>query len=259
VSDNFIKIDSRLLKKISQRNFFFNIHSKYKNTINLQNKNGKIFVCLSNSNFAGPHRININNFLSFFDCEQINSKISLFCDTDKLFINNFTFEFSNLEVVDVSLRKFTDFEKENLFFNRSKLREFFLEKYFIDFENDVIYKKIFEILKHSKNNINFLINLIGLGYGLTPSGDDILLGFIIFSHIRNKIQSLNFLKEHFYKTNQISQFYLFNAFQKYFDELILNFIYSLTEKDFNNNYYNILLNYGHTSGKDILCGFFYYD
>jgi len=121
-------------------------------------------------------------------------------------------------------------KKDKLLFNVSKeIQEFVLNRVFYMKDSDDIF---------IKKNIGNWKKIIGAGTGLTPKGDDFILGYSVFSKDSNFLsffKNINFSKY----TNKISTFFLENARKKRFSEIILNFI---SGKD------NKLLSSGESSG-----------
>lgn len=98
-------------------------------------------------------------------------------------------------------------------------------------------------------------NIIGRGLGLTPSGDDILIGIILILNILKKREELSKIIESadLSRTNKISKNFLEFTFKGYFSESILKL---LKEDDIEKNVEEILKT-GHTSGADTLLGMYY--
>lgn len=108
--------------------------------------------------------------------------------------------------------------------------------------------------------------LIGLGKGLTPSGDDILLGFIAGIHILS-LSGIEFidLKAQYFKaiehlvggTGLISRKYLLHAISGYFSKALIDLIaaiYNIEEETIIRQKTIRVMQSGHTSGFDILTG-----
>ena len=107
-------------------------------------------------------------------------------------------------------------------------------------------------------------NLIGLGQGLTPAGDDMLVGFLaIVNHTgenREFVRILNgVITGLLPKTTEISAQVLANALDCDYHELVQNCIRDLCEGKKEEVYVSAasLLNIGATSGSDIACGMYY--
>lgn len=115
--------------------------------------------------------------------------------------------------------------------------------------------------QNSENNLlEALSKLIGVGTGLTPSGDDFITGIILSETIiKNKAFSENFInsliKEAQQKTTLISANLIEAAFQRKADERILNSIKQICADDFPNiSAINQLKTWGNSSGIDTLAG-----
>jgi hypothetical protein len=108
--------------------------------------------------------------------------------------------------------------------------------------------------------------LIGLGAGLTPSGDDILVGLLAGFEIsktydKNLEKILSTLRSlvlcHCGKTNQISCKYLSYAAHGYFSTYIIDLLTTISNEDSltsMKNAANKVVMIGHTSGMDTLIG-----
>ncbi|NIY47607.1 DUF2877 domain-containing protein [Cedecea colo] len=105
-------------------------------------------------------------------------------------------------------------------------------------------------------------NLIGLGPGLTPSGDDMLCGALaaLYCHprYRNKLRQHLFLptyRQVMTLTTLVSCSYLDNAARGQFSTQVLRLLYALNKGQCVLPAARALLNHGHTSGADTLLGF----
>ena len=107
-------------------------------------------------------------------------------------------------------------------------------------------------------------NLIGLGMGLTPSGDDMLLGFLaIVNHISVNgaflLKLRGVVSNSLEKTADISAQALANALDYEYHEYIQNCVRALCEGEKEDVYISAasLLKIGATSGSDIACGMYF--
>jgi hypothetical protein len=107
-------------------------------------------------------------------------------------------------------------------------------------------------------------NMIGLGQGLTPAGDDMLLGFMaMVNHVsenRAFVSNLhNAVFGSLHKTVDISAQSLENALDCDYHEYIQNCIRDLCEGEKEEVYISAasLLSMGATSGSDIACGMYF--
>lgn len=133
------------------------------------------------------------------------------------------------------------------------------------------FKTIFEreILKKMESGINYLIKrdyvkatkiLNGLGFGLTPSGDDFLSGLVLSMRLKKNYKGAKLILDNFKTKNILSYNALKNCFEKKVDRKIKNFINSVNIKNKINilNALKDVINKGQTSGSDFLSGFLFY-
>jgi len=155
------------------------------------------------------------------------------------------FNIQNNDIIEIVLGK-NNFNKQNLEntnildFN-NKLRS--LENFFVHGED-------YTALKY----------FIGRGMGLTPSGDDFLVGmmsvFSLYDVFKENIVNIrNFILENkgIY-TNDISEQFLILATQNKFSTNIILLLNSLEAKNLDSGAINNVLSYGGTSGVDIILG-----
>lgn len=120
----------------------------------------------------------------------------------------------------------------------------------------------FKVAVKSQNKELFNYNVatvLGLGFGLTPSGDDFLVGFLSASHFFEDLPPFGFFLKNviidYSKTNFISAEYLRYALVGRISEVITNAIISVSEKKSDAKFWlTNLVNTGATSGKDTLLG-----
>lgn len=194
------------------------------------------------------------------DVVRINKKkISFYTKREIIKINLFSLHPVNLAIpeIKIPLHQIT----ESVFYSTLKTIEF-EEKLGIDFSDEV--EKAFTLLKnpsqYDESDIDHTVRvLMGRGKGLTPSGDDILMGYLAVekafgrdSSIEKKIRkkSLNQI------TTEISEAYyeaLFSdSISRLFVDLFLSFHISDERKIL--ALFHKIDRYGHTSGNDTLFG-----
>lgn len=107
-----------------------------------------------------------------------------------------------------------------------------------------------------------LSSIIGLGPGLTPTGDDIITGILLMIHsdpfcyqLLSKTQpnfNLALLEQ---QTTKVSAHFLYYAAHGIFSANLLNVLHLIRcKKNMNLTAIDRLLDYGHTSGADIMLG-----
>jgi len=116
--------------------------------------------------------------------------------------------------------------------------------------------KQFKILMNSQSPDIAIQHLLGLGFGLTPSGDDFTLGVISI---------FNILGENTHKIREavmaydypLSKTMLLDALDYHYSEPVYNLIKSLSDGIPTKIVLSNLVNVGHSSGSDILAGVYY--
>jgi len=118
-------------------------------------------------------------------------------------------------------------------------------------------------IQNLRENPSLTKSLIGLGQGLTPAGDDMLLGFMaIVNHTcedREYVSMLhNVVYDSLHKTAEISAQTLANALNCDYHEFIQNCVCDLCEGGKEDVYISAasLISIGATSGSDIACGMY---
>ncbi|KPC50241.1 hypothetical protein WG78_17730 [Amantichitinum ursilacus] len=105
--------------------------------------------------------------------------------------------------------------------------------------------------------------LLGLGRGLTPDGDDYLLGYLAALHHCHRLTAhfrvmANAIKQGLLRTTEISQHYLQLAIQGHFSQSILILIDSIAtnpQPEILKDAAQSVMQYGASSGIDVLAGF----
>ena len=104
------------------------------------------------------------------------------------------------------------------------------------------------------------MSLIGLGPGLTPSGDDVLLGILSVLNLENnryeKFRPLfeKVIQSAHEETNILSYFGLRRAYDGYIRQDITDFTVAMIEKENTLHELEKILQIGHSSGQDITYG-----
>lgn len=109
------------------------------------------------------------------------------------------------------------------------------------------------------NSIKSASQLIGLGIGLTPTGDDYLLGFLAVTKLSaHRTGATNRLpgniRELMTRTTRISQHFLKAATENQFSDLTYDFLVSMENGQKDQKALEALMSYGASSGSDIATG-----
>lgn len=249
--------------------FTAEIHSVYNKTINLL-INNEIFALVSHGGYLSPVSLITNltplefqqlNFqskqiyqiqLNDQNCVIFPSKLSAIFKPDFQLLQYYA------ETAEKVLRQSTTrgfclllkTQSENLILSATN-------RYLSQFQ--AYYQK-----QDIKNAVNILLKLIGLGIGLTPSGDDFLCGFIAVFQRFGLTQTAFFqlLKEqiglNLNNTNPISSRFLDCALDNHFSQTIIEFFQLSPYAQANiHQIANSFEAIGHSSGMDTLFGIHY--
>jgi hypothetical protein len=249
------------------------IHSVFKNAFNIL-YDDEIIGIVKDSDYVGLYNISVNYKGNFEQLARDRAEIT--CQSNILsFGKTPLFNFSEIDEFDplnyVKERVITGqkYDKEDVL-NKTQLLEKIMDCKLIQMGDDFIISKV--INKIDSDDIS---NLIGLGPGLTPAGDDFISGYMMgttFLHYLSAKdimplikQNLKTIQHYKYKTNLVSFHMLrtsalFGGPKIVFDLLIS--LFSPDEQSFWKNKFSKLLDLGATSGcfwalgliKSIKCG-----
>ena len=245
------------------------LHSSFRNGMNLQGRKTLIFI---GDDSQGELPFGIH--LSYVDLRHLLSSAIAnefyFSKINKEIVcGNYIIDMSRAKLFSPKLSYEHTIEKDAIDMLYSRLRKINFEnglgitmEQMSSGENPLIIELKRAILSDNTEDIkNLLFKIIGRGKGLTPSGDDILIGLIYLDHIKKFISEtfLQVLKEiisNYSLTTDISKTYYFTAFSGLFSSMLLNLQKAMVNKNINRIDLLIrkIIGYGHTSGRDILSG-----
>ncbi len=269
------KIASYIKKYLGEQKVnTFSVHSVFKNVVNYSD--GYSLFSISNSTTAmTPTSIvldELNLYEKFLNYSRSGFVLNL--DYPILIMQELQLSVLNAEVIDTKIELYSSpptnyierFQKEVCQYTKN--RKGIIELFHKDRCSDVVVGRIGEILNALRQNILWndtetfkrnLGKLLGLGYGLTPSGDDFIYGFFAALKIFNFKPDLSLLIEQMIDENRnrigdIS----FNSLNSlrcgHIFSPIKELLHSLCSGESCTNPINILLDYGATSGVDTLAG-----
>lgn len=249
------------------------IHSVFDNAVNFYAKENVIVSLVTRSVGGGPNNIVIDvNSLSFIkniyiDGNKIILNDSFICDigSSSIYSSNLFLPSKSLELFGEGLNKFERILKKNapplsaaFLIDRRRIN-FFITP----FEKNLAYS--LELFSNDvlNGNLKSISKLKGLGFGLTPQGDDILDGFMIALLVYEKLTGVNTedIRKGIFNlsrgSNIISDTFLYYASLGYLYERTKTLILSLFSNDSTLIEEAVLnlLNIGETSGADISTGF----
>jgi hypothetical protein len=264
------------------------IHSIFNRVINLCLPDGYLYTISNRHTDNAPYTLKLDLDGSFEDTIKKEDKITI--RKDCLIIGKLEINLTDLEVHKNEIKIINRFsvkeikDKIEIFNTLIKTsgkdggcKAFYLQHFLginknsqsmIDNEVTKRIQVFYEDLKENKLNENSIKKLVGLGVGLTPSGDDFLTGFLASAGIFecnkiifDKISSL--IYPILRSTTDVSATMLKAATEKKYREFLYNFVYSFfryDEEEFIKAFKNILT-IGSSSGTDMsigtLIGFLY--
>lgn len=263
----YIVKSTNYVMDILNSNSLVKIHSIYENTVNLI-VNNQILALQTHNTVISPISL-ITNANSF----NINLNSKIYINNSCIFIDNFCFDYSKTEFTDSKMHKNTfniscdmliqaiykaDFSGFNaIFSSNADIKENFLIINAAKTKIDTCTNEL--INKNYENAANVLSSLIGLGIGLTPSGDDFLCG-VLAGCIFDNLEKHSFVKllkkqiqNNLQNTNDISRAFLSCSLNDNFSTPVLNLPYFKSPDEVYDNFKKI----GHSSGIDTLCGIYY--
>lgn len=269
------KVSSDIFK-VLDNNYKIYIHSIFNSSLNLV-INEEIINVNYNFDILPPMGITISEDDFYLLKDNIVKK-----NTIKYNEKSNVIESNNIKIYLVGAREYysCDLAKKNTIINGENIKEIIktldinnLQCGFnmssIDFilnmleKNESIVSKSLNILKRffvDESNKGFEY-FIGRGKGLTPSGDDFLVGIISImwayeeSFDKKNREIYNYLIENKGKlTTDISQSYLQNALKGKFSKAVINLVNNLDSDCLDSNKLDKVIKFGNTSGIDLLLG-----
>jgi len=265
---------SGLVKNVLENEKTGHIHSIYRKTINISFGNQLVSLQLKGSCMS-PLSVIIDADEFDFLSGHLQTGEKAEKTAQGILVSNIDFYQEKTEIVDLKLNHVKigrDLPLYNaiieLLKEKKELDLFFYKRKAVCKTTIALYAEpvihIFaEHFKHGKYQeaAHEMIRIIGLGKGLTPSGDDflcgVLAGLTCFSKMSEADEMLYYLRKYITdsvkETNDISGAFLKCAVDGYFSESIIK----LPEQTDKNKIADLFSEIGHSSGADTLCGIYF--
>lgn len=249
-----------------------NVHSIFHRTMNLIDENETLLTLSTDELDAAPQTLQLSNF---FPNESIRQGMRVVGGNNCLLVDSkWRFDFKNMvsQRIEQPTFFFHSALSSQLVFVTKQIRQKKKEKVGVTAFEQAVYSKLEEvttafeqaILVNDKKEIERQINqLIGLGIGLTPSGDDYLTGFFLVTGMNqypypwvNRLLSELFSKSAG-KTNSISQTQMKLALNGQARERLVLFLKEMMQETTDvqlEKRKEEVLKIGSSSGEDILKG-----
>lgn len=270
--------DIAFIKKFNDNEFSGYIHSMFNKVVNIYNTfDGEIYTlaCKLMDNAPNTIILEINKFTSF----SLEMDDKIFFKNNLLYIEDkVTISIENIAAWTCSLPPYpfdTNILKDNLIYTKKHIENYNEYKgihvieennLFIKQANIMLNERI-KILKDKlfegePNIVKYASNLVGLGIGLTPSGDDFLVGLftvinmkhnILYEYRQKCVEIANRAKD---LTNDISYITLEKASKGEVRQTLVKFLEDITKGREEELQISLedLLNIGSSSGTDIARG-----
>nr|WP_300002935.1 DUF2877 domain-containing protein [Tissierella sp.] len=278
------------VKKLLENSNRGRVHSIYKNTINIS-LDERLIAIHPNNIIKSPMSLRMKS--GEVDLESLDLKIgdSVEIYRDLLKLGKYIFGFRNAEEWNPSLWHIDiDFKEKNVkqyqFIKKmleASIDEGNLKKIVLSLienqpieirEDDFFSVKVYSALEGFKlavekrdidKSLNSLFSILGLGIGLTPSGDDFIMGLMSVLLVSKRSSSFieellsaikERLKESLDKTTFLSSELYFYAVEDKYSSIFLDIFDGIKKENKDNLFKSIqvLLAMGHSSGTDTLCG-----
>jgi hypothetical protein len=189
-----------------------------------------------------------------------------FFDDDELFLDSFSIKLTN--AVDLSFHRRLQLDSDRVLSDiypflhvkshsiTSALLRYYGESNSISGIEKAVSDRELKILKTSESVPAAAKRLLGLGFGLTPSGDDFALGIItIFNLMGRDTHEIRQAVETY--DHPLSRTILEDALDGYYSESLLGLLESMSRDSAIHDDIEKVLETGHSSGSDILAGMYY--
>lgn len=252
----------------------YNVHSRFDKVINFYSGNTFVFI-VNNSIGGGPFNIVVDD-VDFSELESLIIAEEYFqLNGENFFFDDSTRYNSELKVSDFDGNKFTSnlvfFEKALIENSSDKCLSFLLDesrKKNFKSSYEIEFVRRFDVAVECFTSSNYLegVKLIkGIGFGLTPSGDDFISGFLIALNVIQKREKVDYsnLIAHIYEAakgnNAFTNAFLLAAKNGFLFEKFKNLIHSILYSGQNEILENTrtLISFGETSGADQGVGFMF--
>ena len=252
----------------------YNVHSRFEKVVNFYSGNAFVSV-VNNSIGGGPFNIVVDD-VNFGELESlIIAEDHFLLNDEKVFYETSKRYDSQIKIINFGKEKFIKnllhFEKALIENSSEKSLTFVLDesrKKNFKSSYEIEFVRRFDSAVECFNSSNYLegVKLIkGIGFGLTPSGDDFISGFLIALHVIQKLEKVDYsdLIDHIYEAakgeNLFTNVFLLAAkngslFDK-FKNLIHSILYSGQNEILENT--RTLISFGETSGADQSVGFLF--
>lgn len=250
----------------SKQGDLLSIHSVFKRVVNINTSKGLISIVTKGVG-RSPSYIVIDQEADFLGTDiRVGDLVRI--DDNALIFESLKVDISSAKVWKDVVDKDFSWKKSEVSFENLRAYKASVDRYYA---SDSAWEKIhcdkdfnerINKLK-GKNPSEAISSLIGLGPGLTPTGDDVLLGFLsvvntCYDYIPVREAFINEIRDNLKCTSDISGCFLQMGTENHYHEYIQNLIYSIVRGLSESIPISVkkLLSIGATSGTDIATGIY---
>lgn len=240
-----LAIPNNLKNIINIDNLEISFHSRYKKTVNFKVNN--LIIAFQEQDLPlTPYSIKTNRSLTNLDSHEVSKLITKHLNNNSIYKN-------------LKIKKVDYFNKQDFV---NKLEKFLKSKMLNSQILLAIFKKeINPFTDLILDPTNKLTKFIGLGSGLTPAGDDFIIGYLLGLHLTESIsEDINqkLIKAINIKdaTNDISRQFLLAALDGHYNEFIVELVSQLNNSKPTCESLIKISSIGSSSGLDLLAGLY---
>lgn len=254
------------------------IISQFDHVINIKTAQTNGFAIIDSKVIMAPYHIQVPDYVFQQIAEHVNENSTIKIFNNKIRYGNRTFSYQEKEMYEGIINNHSNRKKEQIINwtekvikNTKKLGS--LDKTILNYKEIInnlgeinltpLQKEFYKTLKEVLTGKCSIDKLLGLGIGLTPTGDDFIVGYLSAVEaniIKDKLDIRDNLKlkDIFEKTTRVSALHLKAALNHRFNKKLVDIYKNLSgeEKEYIKNTKK-LLKVGNSSGLDMLSGLYF--
>ena len=252
------------------------INSIFDHVINIETDQHLGFAITDQSVILAPYHIKLQNNKFNKIINHINESSNIIIKKDKIIFDEKVINYKSKKIYNGIIEK-TYYKKEKLIENTEKVLKNFaksgsLDNTILNYQkiiskkvnkSNLLQKHFYTILKEIINGKKSVNDLLGLGIGLTPTGDDFIVGYLsaVESGLcKDKYHFIDVLttKDIFNKTTRVSALHLKGVLEHRYNAKLVELYKNIDDSDiiYINNAKE-LIKIGSTSGVDMLSGIYF--
>lgn len=252
------------------------VDSIFDHVINISTDKYKGFAITDQSVLMAPYHVKVTNSIFNKIKNKIDKNSSIIIEENYIKYNNYLINFNDKKIFSGIINKST-YNRKSIINDTENVLKNFAKKGSLD-QTIIHYKNIIKnnskslspLQRHFYNILNDIINgktdandLLGLGIGLTPSGDDFIVGYLSaveagLCYDKYQFRDVLTTKGIFNKTTKVSALHLKGVLEYRFNAQLVELYKNIDDSNiiYMNNAKR-LIEIGSTSGLDMLSGIYF--